>query len=425
MKFSKSSQLFLVSSIGILVAVLLSACGLSSVDFVYVASSAASPTSPNGQIDTMASDGATGALRKYASPVSSGGINPVSLAVDPVYENLYVANAGSNTIVHFAIDLNGGLTQKESVTLSATPVAITVNAAGTYLYAISGTSSAILSAYPLTSGVIGSTATFQQSMILNCTAASSPNANFPTDMIIPTGVTVLANNNAVYVAAYDKSAYNPSGSTSSSANGGWVFGVTIGASGAPVATNQCVSTGGPYTVAQAGTRPNSITAEPTSRFVYLTDYANSQMVAYTIMTGTFNGNTFYPLTALNIGPVKTGNEPAAIVIDPRGKFIYIANALDSDVVTYVIDLGTGAPSASQGLLGAGTDPRPVAITVDPAIGRFVYTANYLGNSVSGFVLNPTSGILTTAQASPYPVDSEPTAILAIPHGNHATQAIPQ
>jgi hypothetical protein len=38
MKFSKLSQLFLVSSIGLLVAILLTACQIVTVDYVYVAS---------------------------------------------------------------------------------------------------------------------------------------------------------------------------------------------------------------------------------------------------------------------------------------------------------------------------------------------------------------------------------------------------
>ena len=40
MKFSKLSQLFLVSSIGLLVATLLTACQLVTIDYVFVSSSA-------------------------------------------------------------------------------------------------------------------------------------------------------------------------------------------------------------------------------------------------------------------------------------------------------------------------------------------------------------------------------------------------
>jgi hypothetical protein len=94
MKFSKLSQLFLVSIIGLLVATLMTACQLVSIDYVFVASSAPTATSPDGQIDTYAADSQSGALRKGAATVSAGGVDPVAMAVSSDYTNLYVANAG-------------------------------------------------------------------------------------------------------------------------------------------------------------------------------------------------------------------------------------------------------------------------------------------------------------------------------------------
>ena len=79
-------------------------------------------------------------------------------------------------------------------------------------------------------------------------------------------------------------------------------------------------------------------------------------------------------------------------------------------------------SATSGA-GNATDTQPVSIIVDPALGRFVYTANYLGNSVSGFRLNPNTGALTATQATPYPTGANPTALVAVPHGNHAIQTM--
>jgi 6-phosphogluconolactonase (cycloisomerase 2 family) len=413
MKFSKLSQLILVSSIGLLVATLLTACGLSTVDYVFVASSAGSGTSGDGQIDTYAADAQSGALRKVASPVSSGGVDPVSMATTADYANLYVANAGSSTIVHFTIGLDGGLTQQtDSATLSATPVAIAVNAANTYLYVISGTTSATLTVYPLSSGAIGA-AIINPSTNKSYWTLTVP--GYSGDTIIPTGVTVLANSAAVYVAAYDQSAYNPGCSTcsTSTANPGWVFGFTVGNGGVLTAT-----TNSPY---QAGVRPSALVAEPTNRFLYVTDYASNGLIGYSILDGS-------TLKYLTNGPFKTGNEPSAIIIDERGKFIYLTDELDSTVLAYSIDLSSGSPTAVvavTGTLNTPTDTQPVAIVVDPALGRFVYTANYLGNSVSGFHLDPTSGALTATQATPYPTGSKPTALVAIPHGNHATQAVSQ
>jgi 6-phosphogluconolactonase (cycloisomerase 2 family) len=115
-----------------------------------------------------------------------------------------------------------------------------------------------------------------------------------------------------------------------------------------------------------------------------------------------------------------------VAIDPRGKFIYVANALDSTVTSFAIDLPSGTPSVAVNVSGTSvnsTDTDPVAIASDPALGRYVYTANYLGNSLSGFRMDSTSGALTATQAVPYPSGQEPTALVIIPHGNHASTTV--
>jgi 6-phosphogluconolactonase (cycloisomerase 2 family) len=168
---------------------------------------------------------------------------------------------------------------------------------------------------------------------------------------------------------------------------------------------------------KAGIKPVALTADPTSRFLYATDFASNELIGYTIQSGGV-------LDFLINGPFKTGNEPSAIAIDPRGKYIYVSNALDSTVTGYTIDLGTGTPSGVVSLTSSAataTDAEPVAIVVDPALGRFVYTANHLGDSVSGFELNTDTGAISPTQATPYPAGASPTALASVPHGNHALQ----
>jgi 6-phosphogluconolactonase (cycloisomerase 2 family) len=397
MKFSKLSQLFLVSAIGLILASFLTACNLVTIDYVFVAASAGNSPGSAGQIYTYAVDAKSGALRSAASPVDSGGSGPIALATTSDYYNLYVANQGNNSVVHFALDGNGNLIKKDSITLVNVPVSIAVNAAGTYLYVVSGTASATLTEYALSSGAIGSaTATLSLTV-----------PGFSTDTIVPTAVTTLANSKAVYVAAYDKSAYNPGGTTTSNANPGWLFGYAVGSGGAMTTVS-----GSPY---QAGVKPSALATDPINRFVYVTDFASNQLIGYTVLSTD-------ALQFMINGPFKTGNEPTSIVIDPRGIFIYLSNSLDESVSPYSIALPTGTPSADAGLSGAAattTDTDPVSIIVEPALGRFVYTANYLGNSVSGFTLNPSDGTIVQTQATPYPTGANPRALIAVPHGNHA------
>ena len=401
MKFSKLSQLFLVSIIGLAGSALLTSCAIVTIDYVFVGNSTGSGAGSAGQIQTYDADSETGALRSGAKAVPSGGINPISMATSSDYANLYVVNEGSNNVVHFSITGSGILTQKEMVTTSATPVFVAVNTAETYLYVVSGPNPSVLTAYSLSSGAIGSM-TAQVPLTL---------PSYATDTIVPTGVNVLANNGAVYVSAYDLSAYNPGGPVSSTANPGWVFGYTVGSGG-----TLTLASGSPY---QAGVKPSALASDPTNRFLYVTDFASNEIIGYTIQSGSI-------LDFLINGPFKTGNEPNAIALDPRGKYLYVSNGLDSTVSAYVIDLSTGTPSAAVNVTGSqqnSTDTTPVAIIVDAALGRFVYTANQRGNSVSGFVLNPTTGALKATQSGPYPTGDQPSSLASVPHGNHSIQTV--
>ncbi|HEU5350975.1 MAG TPA: beta-propeller fold lactonase family protein [Terracidiphilus sp.] len=410
MKFSKTSQLFLVSALGLVVATALTACQIVTIDYVFVASQGTPGADSNGMIETFAADSESGALRDVSKQISSGGVNPVSMAVTSDYANLYVANAGDEgggTVAHFTIAVDGTLTAKDALSLSDSPVAVAVNATGTYLYVVSGTTSATLTAYSLSSGTIGSAVA---TMPLTIPGNES-------DSVVPTNVAVLANGTDVYATAYDQSAYNPGGTTTSNAHPGWIWSFQVGSGGALTAAN-----GSPF---QAGVKPVALATDPTSRFVYVADYASNQLVGYSVQS---EGE----LNFLINGPFKTGNEPQAVAIDPRGIYMYVADALDSAVSSYTIDRATGTPALAVNTTGssnASSDTEPVAIAVDPALGRFVYTANILGNSVSGFRLNPDTGAITQTQATPYPTGSSgtgaggqrPSALVIVPHGNHAVQ----
>ena len=310
-------------------------------------------------------------------------------------------------MAHFSIADSGVLTAKDTVNVGFAPASIAVNSTGTFLYVTgyvtgnSSTDTAELAVYPLSSGTIGSQAALLPLALL------APNSG---DLLVPTGVTVLENGSAVYVAAYDESSYNPGGSTTSTAHQGWVFGFATGSGGALTLT-----TGSPY---QAGVRPSALTADPTNRFVYVTDFASNALIGYTVENAG-------ALLAMVNGPFKTGNEPVALTIEPRGLYIYVVDSLQNSVTSYSIVQATGAASATSSSVGGAnpTDTEPVAIVVDPALGRYVYTANYLGNSISGFKLDPDSGSLTPNQATPYVSGQNPTALAAVPHGNHAVQVV--
>ena len=269
-----------------------------------------------------------------------------------------------------------------------------------YLFVVGGSNPGQLAAYSLSAGAIGSA-----SATISLTLPG-----FATDLIAPTAVTVLPNNNAVYVAAYDVSAYNPGGTVTSSANPGWVFGFAVGSSGTLTPTS-----GSPY---QAGVKPTALTAEPTNRFLYVTDYASNELIGYSVQAGS-------ALNFLVNGPFKTGNEPSAAVVDPRGLYIYVTNSLQIDRIGLQHRAAHRHPStiiAATGTAANSTDTQPVSIVVDPALGRYIYTANYLGNSVSGFMLNPATG--ASAPPRPRPIPPAPTRRQSWPFHTATTPSSP-
>jgi len=393
MKFSKKSQLGLVAIVGLTVATWLTGCEIVTADYLFVASNTTSSSSTDGKIETYAIDANSGALRTASSIVDSGAAEPSSLAVSPDYKYLFAGHTGSGStgaVSSFTISTNGVLSKIGTVSITEPVKSVVVNAAGTYLYILSGSTTVTLREYAITSGKIADTATATETISRG------------TDTVIPAGVVILANSSAVFAAVADTTTGN-----------GYVYGFNVGSGGALTTIS-----GSPYS---AGVRPSAIATDPASRFVYVTDYASSTLIGYRLLTN----NVLYYLTS---GPYSVGKEPTSVTVDPRGRFIYVANSLDATVSAFEITTDTGVPSAVTSTTSTTnpTDTNPVGITVEPAYGRYVFTANSIGNSVSGFRLNSTSGALSTAQATPYQVCtssnancSTPAALVAVPHGNHA------
>lgn len=395
MKFSKIGQVSLVSATALILASTFTACNPTTIDYLFAAGQKGD-TSGDGQIQTFLVDRVSGALSVVNSTVSSGGIKPVAEAVSTDYHHLYVAHQGDNSLVEFSISSGGVLASVKTVTLSAegnTPVSIAMNAAGTLLYVANRYQPGCSSTNPCAGAVavfpVGSDGS------LGGAVANGSLSYWPTG-INPTAVNPLASGTAVFVSSYDPTA-------------------GIGYMNSFSATTSGVLTA--VGTVQAGVKPVGVASDPTSRFVYVTDFSQNQLIAYSVL----GGDTLHPL--IN-GPFKTGNQPSAIQIDPRGQFIYIANELDNSVSAYSIDFPSGTPTAAVNTSGTATNStgtEPVAILIDPGYGRYVYTANFLDNSLTGFQLNSSTGTLSPAQNGPYPTVGQPAALAMVPHGNHSIQ----
>ena len=408
MKLNKPRQLLLVSAAGLLAATLVTACSqltqTLTVDFVYVASSKAAGTNQYGQIDVFEINSESGRMRTIpSSPFPSGGRNPVAETVSADYNNLFVANQDDNTVVQFVIGSDGKLYPYSTVnTPGIYPLALAMNKSNLFVVdtyqplpicSTAAPCSGSVAVFPVNAATSTNPVTLGKAVNNPAVGGSYwPLAvTGSNDVITPTAVNVIASGAYVYITAYDSTLASPVG---------YVFAFAVGSGGALTAVP-----GSPFI---AGAFPTAIASDAGNSHIWITDRNNSDVLGYSIGA---NG----ALAALTSGTGGTnqfpaGGQPSAITVDPSFPFAYVANSLDSTVTAYSVSNGALSRVATY-----PTGTQPVAIGIDPSTEHFLYTVNFLGDTVNGWELNETNGTLLTSQFSPYASDATPTAVAAIPH----------
>jgi hypothetical protein len=434
MKFGKVGQVVLVSAIALSVASIFTACSTLTVGFLYVATTLQSP----GQIEVYEVNSESGALRQIpTSPFPSGGRNPIAEAVSTDFNNLYVANNDDNNIVQFGIGNDGKLYPQSTVNTPGTyPLALAVNS--TYAYVldnlgpVAGCSLAnpcpgLIAGYAITPSTSTSTsnpAAFGAGSLGQVCTTATPstctlgnpitNSNglgyitlrlSPNDQTVltPAAVNVMANGSYVYVTAYN---------AASSPRQGYLFAFSVGSGGSLTP----VPMGGTYTLngqptamtpLPFGTEPVALASDSGSQYLYVVDELQNLVDTFSVQPGG---------TLSLLGSSPTGNQPSAVTLF-KDNFLYVTNSLDSTVTAYTASAGSLTRVANY-----ASSTNPVAVSVDPKNLGFVYTVNFLGNSLSGYQINPATGALVNTQETPYVSSAQPVAISGIPHGGTTTSS---
>jgi len=430
MKFNKLGHLVLISAAALVVSTLLAACTSRTVDFVYIASSKAAGPNSYGQIDVMKLDSRSGTLVALpTSPFPSGGRNPVAEVVSPDGKYLYVINHDDNTIVQFLIGSDGKIYQQSTVnTPGIFPLAVAIDPGNKFLY--------VLDTYqplPTCSNAnpcAGSIAVFQILTGSAAIAAHVPDGepfsgtylplSIGTDLVNPTALTLAANGGFLYVAAVDAT-IAPLATTTA----GYVFGFRVNPAASTTSGVLTPIAGQPFIA--VGIKPTGITSVPTTAgsgySLFVSDGVN--LAAAPNNTNLFRLSSAADGSLTAAGAYSAGNEPSALAADHVGSFLYVTNATDSNISAFAV-----SDAAVRFIGNYATGAQPVAILVDPHLGEFVFTANFLGSNavgnVSGFLINATpssgsasvAGSLINAQSSPFITNAQPTALAAVPHNLH-------
>lgn len=152
--------------------------------------------------------------------------------------------------------------------------------------------------------------------------------------------------------------------------------------------------GGNVTSSSSSPTPAACVPAAKSEFAYeLTDYAVS-MYSVDSCTGAFTATT---PASVSTGYAYPQDYSEQMVVDPLGRFAYVANLVSnasslSTISMYTINSATGVLTpTTPATVPTGWFPQEIAI--DP-LGRFVYTANTDDSTVSMFTVNQTTGVLT-------------------------------
>jgi 6-phosphogluconolactonase len=414
MKWNKLGRGTLASILS-LALVSVTACSRDYVlAYVYVTTAKPATGSPNGFISAYAVDFQIGSLTPLADSPIQAGRNPVTLVASPNGLNLYVVNHDDSSVGEYSIGTDGKIFLQNTYNITGSQAtAVAMDAAGAFLYV---------------------TFTFQlgpNGQQLYSPASPGPGGVtiFPIsakDGSLGTPSTVNVGNNPIgIVVSRPKSgstfAYVVDQETPTSPKAQVLGFVQNSTTGALTPTPGTVITTDPTgrTVAigyGAGVTPSAIAEDPSGRFVYITDEATNVLYGNLVAAD----GSLVPMTN---GPFATGIFPVGVTIDPRGKFLYVANFTSSTVGAYAIDQATGTPVGSAGSAQTATDTSPTCVTIEPALGIYLYTSNNLASDVSALKLDPHNGGLGQVQNTPFPSGGLPTCAVSVANGSHPSQII--
>jgi len=129
---------------------------------------------------------------------------------------------------------------------------------------------------------------------------------------------------------------------------------------------------------------------PSGKYIYVSDEVNGIRA--------FSINGMGALAEIAGSPFAAGNEPFGVSVDFEGRFLYTANFVSNDVSGFSIDTNTGKLSPVPGSpFAVGASP---AKAVVDTLGLYLYVPDSFDNTVRAYSINLNGG-LTAVSGSPF------------------------
>jgi 6-phosphogluconolactonase len=147
---------------------------------------------------------------------------------------------------------------------------------------------------------------------------------------------------------------------------------------------------GPNEKRQEAPHPHSVVFDPGGRFIAAADLGIDKLQVFRLTDGS--------LARVSEAPVAPGAGPRHIVFDLGGKRLYVVNELNATVTAFSYDPATG--QIGKELQTVSTEPAGYSgphstaeIAVHPS-GKFLYASNRGHNSIVGYRIDPSTGLLS-------------------------------
>jgi 6-phosphogluconolactonase len=345
-------------------------CGKTGSHYVYAAVPAAS------QLAVFREDPFSGVLTQLTQSPYTVGSGPQSVVIHPSGKFLYVANSGQgeDDVSLFDINSDGTVTEVTPRTPVGTlPFLLAMDPGGKFLYVANAKSNSV--------------------SVFSITASSgtlTPVVGSPFSInLVPSNMQISPSGNFLYISAPSQ----PTGVVA-------VFSVNAGA----------LSLVG-FTLT-ADNNPSGLAIDPGGSFLYTANATASSISIYCIVPAPCTTGTPGPSGTLQQVPqsplADTFQHPVALIVDPTGKFLYVANQGSNNISTYSITSGTGFPVAVTDS-PFGSESQPSFLVADPN-GKYLFVGNQTGSAgIQAFGVS--SGSLNSIAT--YSVGNSPTSIAVL------------
>jgi 6-phosphogluconolactonase (cycloisomerase 2 family) len=411
---------------------LAAALGISACSRDYTAAYVYSISSSTGTISGYGVDYQSGILTQLeGSPFATQFTNPATIVSTPNGKYVYAVSGNQQAAVEpFAVGTDGKIYGEATANLptgDTYPTAATVDSTSSFLFVTFRYQPQYSLASPGPGGVavfkINSDGTLGTPTSINLGVA--PIAITVTAPVCTSAPLVSGNNSAtctngqsgnVFVYVIDQETASKSqiiGFSLNSSTG--AMALLNGSTCTTTAPTTCTGT-------KVGTTPSALAADPTGRYLYVTDETTNELYGFAIGSSA-NTATAGQLSSLNSSPYATGQYPVAVIVDPRGKYVYVANNNGNSVSSYSLNSADGSLGGTASVGNFTTHTGPNCLTIDPALGIYLYTSNNLDSTIDGAQLSPNTGQLTAIATTPFPSGPLPSCLTSVPNGARANQIV--